>query len=353
VEARFTGPDKAVLKMLGDQALAIMRAEPNAKDVRLNWRQQTQVLRPEFSESQARRSGVSRTDLSQSLQLNFNGVAVGLYREGKELIPIQFRLPEAERTTVDSFDDVQVWSSLNKTFVPIRQVVAGVEGQWEWPLIPRRDRRSSITVRCNPVVGLADPLRLKIKEQIEAIELPTEYQFKWVGEFKESEEAKAPLKTTFPICFLGMFIIVVWLFNSIRRPLIIFMTVPLSIIGVTMALLLTGLSFGFMAILGFLGLSGMLIKNAIVLIDQIEMELSQGKAPYKAILDSSVSRMRPVLMAAGTTILGMAPLLTDPLYSGMAVTIMGGLFAGTFLTLLVVPVVYTMVYRIKVDKTHL
>jgi multidrug efflux pump subunit AcrB len=353
VEARFTGPDKAVLKMLGDQALAIMRAEPNAKDVRLDWRQQVQVLRPEFSESQARRSGVSRTDLSQSLQLNFNGVAVGLYREGKELIPISFRLPEAERTTVDSFDDVQVWSSLNKTFVPIRQVVAGVEGQWEWPLIPRRDRRSSITVRCNPVVGLADPLRLKIKEQIEAIELPTEYQFKWVGEFKESEEAKAPLKTTFPICFLGMFIIVVWLFNSIRRPLIIFMTVPLSIIGVTMALLLTGLSFGFMAILGFLGLSGMLIKNAIVLIDQIEMELSQGKAPYKAILDSSVSRMRPVLMAAGTTILGMAPLLTDPLYSGMAVTIMGGLFAGTFLTLLVVPVVYTMVYRIKVDKTHL
>ncbi len=352
VEARFTGPDKTVLKQLGDRALAVMRAEPNAKDVRLDWRQQVQVLRPGFSESQARRSGVSRADLAQSLQLNFNGVAAGLYREGTELISIMFRPPEAERATVDNFDDVQVWSSLNKRFIPIRQVVSGLESEWEWPLVPRRDRLNSITARCNPIVGLADPLRLKIKKQIEAIGLPPGYRFKWVGEFKESEEAKAPLKTTFPICFLGMFIIVVWLFNSVRRPLIIIMTVPLSIIGVTMALLLTGLSFGFMAILGYLGLSGMLIKNAIVLIDQIEMELSQGKAPYKAILDSSVSRMRPVLMAAGTTILGMAPLLRDPLYSGMAVTIMGGLFAGTFLTLLIVPVVYTMVYRIPVKAEH-
>ena len=131
------------------------------------------------------------------------------------------------------------------------------------------------------------------------------------------------------------------------------MTVPLSIIGVTIALLLTGLPFGFMAILGFLGLSGMLIKNAIVLIDQIELELREGKTPYLAVLDSSVSRMRPVIMAAGTTILGMAPLLADPLYSGMAITIMGGLFAGTFLTLLIVPVVYTMVYRIPIHDKHL
>lgn len=150
-----------------------------------------------------------------------------------------------------------------------------------------------------------------------------------------------------------MFVITVWLFNSVRRPLIIFMCVPLSIIGVTSALLLTGMPFGFMSILGFLGLSGMLIKNAVVLIDEIELQLKRGVEPYKAVLDSSVSRMRPVIMAAGTTILGMAPLLADALYSGMAVTIMGGLFAATFLTLIIVPVTYTLVYRIKVDKTHL
>jgi len=352
VEARFSGPDKGVLHSLGCQAIAIMQRESNAKDARLDWRQKVHVLRPEFSEAQARRSGVTRADLLKSLALNFSGIMAGLYRDGTEMIPIMFRPPEAERATVNNLNDVQVWSSANRNFVPINQVVSKVESEWEWPLILRRDRRNSITARCNPVAGLPDPLRLKLKSEIEAIELPPGYHFEWGGEIKESSEAQAPLKKSFPICFLGMFVVVVWLFNSFRRPLIIFMTVPLSIIGVTMALLLTGFPFGFMAILGFLGLSGMLIKNAIVLIDQIEIELRQGKHSYKAVLDSSVSRMRPVIMAAGTTILGMVPLLADPLYSGMAVTIMGGLFAGTFLTLIIVPVVYTAVYRIPVNHKH-
>jgi multidrug efflux pump subunit AcrB len=353
VEARFFGPDKQVLEGLGKQALEIMRAEPTAKDPRLDWRQQVKVLRPEFSETQARRVGVTRSDLAQSLRLNFSSMPVGLYRERNELIPIMFRPPETERTGIDNFDDVQVWSSGNQTFVPIGQVVTGVDTEWEWPYIMRRDRRNSITARCNPVYGLPDTLRLKLAEQIEAIELPPGYRFEWAGEFKESAEAQAPLAETFPVCLLGMFIILIWLFNSVRRPIIIFMTVPLSIIGVASALLLTGVPFGFMSILGLLGLSGMLIKNAVVLIDEIELQLTRGIDPYKAVLDSSVSRMRPVIMAAGTTILGMAPLLTDALYSGMAVTIMGGLFAATFLTLIIVPVAYTLVYRIKVDKQHL
>ncbi|VGO12900.1 Cobalt-zinc-cadmium resistance protein CzcA [Pontiella desulfatans] len=353
VEARFFGPDKQVLEELGRQAVEIMRAEPTAKDARLDWRQPVQVLRPEFSETQARRVGVTRADLAQSLQLNFNGMVSGLYREGNEMIPIMMRPPESERSTVDNFDDVQVWSSGNRAFVPIRQVVTEIESEWEWPYVMRRDRLNTITARCNPVYGLPDTLRLKIAEQIEGLELPPGYRFEWAGEFEESAEAQAPLAATFPICLLGMFVITIWLFNSVRRPLIIFMCVPLSIIGVTAALLLTGMPFGFMSILGFLGLSGMLIKNAVVLIDEIELQLRRDVEPYKAVLDSSVSRMRPVIMAAGTTILGMAPLLADALYSGMAVTIMGGLFAATFLTLIIVPVVYTLVYRIKVDKTHL
>ncbi|MDF7822856.1 efflux RND transporter permease subunit [Pontiellaceae bacterium B12227] len=353
VEARFFGPDKVVLEKLGFQALEIMQAEPTAKDARLDWRQRVKVLRPEFSETQARRVGVTRSDLAQSLQLNFNSMPVGLYREGNELIPIMFRPPESERTSIENFDDVQVWSSVNQAFIPVGQVVTGMNSEWEWPYIMRRDRRNSITARCNPVVGLPDTLRRKLATQIEDLELPPGYRFEWAGEFEESAEAQAPLAATFPICLLGMFVILIWLFNSVRRPLIIFMTVPLSIIGVTAALLLTGLPFGFMSILGFLGLSGMLIKNAVVLIDEIELQLTRGVEPYKAVLDSSVSRMRPVMMAAGTTILGMAPLLADALYSGMAITIMGGLFAATFLTLIVVPVVYTLVYRVKVDKTHL
>jgi len=353
VEARFSGPDKAVLEELGKKSLEIMQAEPTAKDARLDWRQQVQVLRPEFSETQARRVGVTRSDLARSLTLNFNGTAAGLYRERNEMIPILFRPPEAERTSIDNFDDVQVWSSVGRRFIPIGQVVSGMKHEWEWPYIMRRDRRNTITARCNPVVGLPDTLRLKLAKQIENIELPSGYRFEWAGEAKESADAQAPLKATFPLCLLGMFVILIWLFNSVRRPLIIFMTVPLSIIGVTSALLLTGVPFGFMCILGFLGLSGMLIKNAVVLIDEVELQLKRGVPEYKAVLDSSVSRLRPVMMAAGTTILGMAPLLADPLYSGMAVTIMGGLFAATFLTLILVPVVYTMVYRIPVDHNHL
>jgi multidrug efflux pump subunit AcrB len=257
VEARFIGPDKKVLHRLASQARDILLAEKDAKDVRLDWRQPVSVIRPGFSETQARRSGVSRADLSRSLQLNFSGLAAGLYREADELIPILFRPPASERVSVDNLSDVQVWSSLNHRFVPIGQVVTNTASCWEWPLVQRRDRQDSITVRCNPVVGLAEPLRQKLKKQIEGISLPPGYRFEWVGEYKESQKAQTPLMGVFPLCFLGMFVIVIWLFNSVRRPLIIFMTVPLSIIGVTLALLMTGISFGFMAILGFLGLSGM------------------------------------------------------------------------------------------------
>jgi multidrug efflux pump subunit AcrB len=353
VEARFSGPDREVLRQLAGQAEAVMRAESTAKNIRLDWRQPVQVLRPEYAESQARRAGVTRADLALALQYNFSGLDSGLYREGNDLIPITGRPPADERVTVDNIENVQVWSSLKHTFVPIGQVVTALKQEWEWPLAKRRDRRPSVTVRCQPLIGLAEPLRLKLKDRIEAIELPSGYHFEWAGEYKKSVEAKGPLAATFPLCFAGMFVILVGLFNSVRRPLIIFMTVPLALIGVVGGLLLTGIPFGFMAILGFLGLSGMIIKNAIVLIDEVEVQLAQGVPAYKAVLDSAVSRLRPVMMAAGTTILGMAPLLTDPLYSGMAVTIMGGLLIATFLTLVLVPVVYTMVYRVRADATCL
>jgi len=205
------------------------------------------------------------------------------------------------------------------------------------------------------VTGLADTLRREVKGDMEAIPLPTGYSLEWEGEFADSEEAVAPLKWSFPLCMVGMFLLVLFLFNSVKRTAVVFLTVPLSLIGVTAAFLLTGQPFGFMAILGFLGLSGMLIKNAIVLIDQIELELKDGKEPYLAVLDSSVSRLRPVTMAAGTTILGMTPLMTDPFFSAMAATIMGGLFVGTFLTLLLVPALYCLFFGISAeagDGTH-
>jgi multidrug efflux pump subunit AcrB len=353
VEARFRGPDTDVLIGLAEQAQAIMRQTPDAKDVRTDWRQPVNVIRPHYSETQARRIGVTRSDVAIALQGNYNGLMTGLYREKDELIPILYRAPEMERASIDSLEDVQVWSSAYSRFVPIRQVITRVDQVLEWPQIQRRNRQKAITVQCNVATGVASQLRASMAKSIEAIELPAGYSLEWGGEFKESAKAQGPLQKIFPICILGMFLIVVGLFNSIKRPLIIFLTVPLSMIGVTTGLLLTDTPFGFMALLGFLGLSGMLIKTAIVLIDQIEMDLRAGKPPYKAILDSAVSRMRPVFMASGTTILGMAPLVFDPLYKGMGVTIMGGLFVATFLTLLLVPVLYSLTYRVTPDAQYL
>jgi multidrug efflux pump subunit AcrB len=352
IEARFRGPDVTVLKELAVKAQKILADSGNARDLRTDWRQPVDVLRPQFAQTQARYAGITRSDIANALQWNFNGITAGLYREHDKLIPIQFRSPEKERANLDNLANIQIWSSLQNSFVPLRQVTSGILPVTEDALVKRRERQRTITVQCNPITGLPTEFHSAIRQQIEELELPIGYSMQWGGEFESSAESQAPLAKIFPLCILGMFLIVVWLFDSFRRPLIIFMTVPLSLIGVTAGLLLTGLPFGFMSILGFLGLSGMLIKNAIVLIDQIEQDLKSGVEPYKAVLDSSVSRMRPVLMASGTTILGMLPLLFDAFYAAMAATIMSGLFAATFLTLIIVPVAYTQAYKIKADKTY-
>ncbi len=352
IEVRFRGPDSAVLHRLAAQATKVMQNTPNTRDIRTDWRQQVRVVRPVYNESQGRNAGITKRDLEASLQRNFNGITAGTVREGDELIPIVFRMPRRERATVDELKNVQVWSSGRQSFLPLGQVVSAIGSEWEWPIIQRRDRMQAVTVQCNAVSGLAEPLRQSMLKEMESIEIPNGYTMEWAGEYKESNKGTEPLAQIFPLCVLGMFFILVWQFNSLKKAAAIFLTVPLSLIGVTAGLLITGQAFGFMAILGFLGLSGMLIKNAIVLIEQLEIDLKNGKEPYRAVLDSAVSRLRPVVMAASTTILGMLPLITDPLYAAMATTIMGGLFAATFLTLGIVPVLYTLFYRIQPDDNY-
>ncbi|MCK5802725.1 MAG: efflux RND transporter permease subunit, partial [Lentisphaeria bacterium] len=223
VIARFRGPDEQVLQRLANQAAETMRAHPETRDVRTDWRQRTRVIRPVFAEAQARRIGVTRDDLTSSLQWTYGGIPVGVFREGDELIPIYSRPPEAERSSVEDMRDIQVWSRGQNRAVPLRQVVTGVETVWEAPIIMRRDRERTISVQCNPVGPLADPVFRQLRPAIEAIDLPTGYSLEWGGEYEESRDAQTPLKQAFPICFLGMFVITVCLFNSVRRPLIIFL----------------------------------------------------------------------------------------------------------------------------------
>ncbi len=347
IEARIKGDDPAVLRELSEQVKAIMRADANTKDVRDDWRQQVPVIRPEFAEAEARQAGISRNDLASSLQVVTSGSIAGLYREGDTLLPILFRLPEEERSSVAQLANVQVWSSTTGRIVPVNQVVTEMKTEWEDPIIRRYDRRRTITVKCDPRRGVASPVFTRLRPEIENIELPPDYELEWGGEFEKSGDANRMLMASVPLFFSLMVLIVVVLFNTTRQPLIVFLTVPLAIIGVTAGLLMTGQPFGFVALLGFLSLSGMLIKNSVVLLDQIDINLGQGRQPFEAVLDAGVSRLRPVSMAAFTTVFGMTPLVFDIFWRGMAITIMAGLTFATVLTLVVVPVLYATFYGVS------
>jgi multidrug efflux pump subunit AcrB len=349
IEARISGGDPEILRKIALDIQDIMHSDNNLFNVRNNWRERTKVIRPQFNEAIARRLGISKSDLDALLLMNFSGKNVGLYRDGTKMLPIIIRSPDAERLAIDSLNSLQIYSQVSKSFIPISQVVDSFETQWEDSLILRRDRKRTITIFAdNDVLSdvTASQALQRIKSRVEAIILPTGYSLEWGGEYESSHDARKALMGGLPVGYLVMFIITVLLFNSIKGPLVIWTTVPLAIIGVVFGLLVMDASFSFMALLGLLSLSGMIIKNGIVLIDQINIELALGLEPYTAIYKAGLSRVRPVNMAAITTILGMIPLLFDSFFQSMAVTIMFGLAFATALTLVVVPVLYAVFYRI-------
>jgi len=350
IETRFTGPDPDVLRNLAKQAADILKADGKAFNIRHDWRERTKVIRPQYNEAMGRRVGVSKNDIDSLLLTNFSGQQVGLYREGTKLLPIIARAPSDERLNIDTLPELLVYSEASNKHVPITQVINGFKTDWEDSLIVRRDRKRTITIMADhDVLGdeTAASLFARVKAPIEAIKLPQGYTMAWGGEYESASKAQAALFGGLPLGYLVMFVITVLLFNSLKAPLVIWATVPLALIGVSFGLLSMGAPFSFMALLGLLSLSGMLIKNGIVLVDQINLELNEGKDPYLAVFDSAVSRVRPVAMAAITTILGMIPLLFDVFFESMAVTIMFGLGFATILTLLVVPVLFTVLYKIK------
>ncbi|MUK93595.1 AcrB/AcrD/AcrF family protein [Aliivibrio fischeri] len=351
VEARIVGADPTVLRGLAAQVIDIMHNDPGATNVRHDWRERTKVLEPQFNESQARRYGISKTDVNELLEMAFSGKAIGVYRDGTTLMPIVTRLPENERVDISTIEGMKIWSPALSQYIPLQQVVLGYDVIWEDPQIVRKNRKRMLTVMADPdILGeeTAATLQKRLQTQIEAIDFPTGYSLEWGGEYESSRDAQASLFQTMPLGYLFMFLVTVFLFNSVKESVIVWLTVPLAIIGVTSGLLLLNTPFGFMALLGFLSLSGMLLKNGIVLLDQIEIEIQSGKEPYHAVVDAALSRVRPVCMAAITTILGMIPLLPDIFFKPMAVTIMFGLGFATVLTLIVVPVLYRMFHRIKV-----
>ncbi len=349
-EARISGPAQAdpdVLRRLAQQGVEILEASPYAKDVRTNWRNRHRRIVPEYNQERGRWTGVDRADMANATKRSFDGVPVGLYREGDDLIPIVFRDVATQRAGAASdLDRVQILPTLSTESVPLSQVIDGVAVEWEDPLIWRWDRRRAITVQASPDGVTAPTLLADVRAAFEAIELPPGYSLEFDGEYGSVNESQAALVPGIVPAVIIMLAIIVVLFNAYRPPLIIVLIIPFAVVGITIGLLLTGAPFGFMALLGAMSLSGMIIKNVVVLLDQVNINLEEGMSPYQAIVESAVSRLRPVVNATATTVLGMMPLLQDVFWVAMAVTIMFGLAFATILTMVMVPALYAALYRI-------
>ncbi len=367
IQLRISGPDREILREMAEKAENIIREDGRAQGVRNDWREKIKVVRPELLESQARRLGIERPDVARALEAAFIGTKTGVYREDEELLNIVARTPASERINVDNLYDLKIWSPVAEQMIPLRQIISDFKIETEDANIGRRDRKTTIKIHADPQQGvLPADIMASIKPKIEAalnvdskpivyntprlVKGMPGYTIAWGGEEEDSAKARASLGESIPIFFGLMVLIVICLFNAIRQPIVIWLTVPLSIIGVTVGLLMFKQPFGFMSLLGLMSLAGMLIKNAIVLVDQIDLDIKEGKDRLLAVIDSGVSRLRPVSLAALTTILGMTPLLTDAFFISMAVTIMFGLGFATVLTMVVVPVFYTVFFKIPYSE---
>jgi multidrug efflux pump subunit AcrB len=357
IQARFSGPDPDRLRALADEAVKIIRDDGGAVCVPHDWREHEKVVRPHLLEQPALRNGITRVEVAQALETGFEGRVAGFYREPGDvgtgvypqetrLLPIIARPPLAERSDVNAIHSLQIWSPAAGRMIPLSQVAAGAEVAWEDPVVMRRDRFPTITVHADPRTGLPSQLFNRVRPAIEKIKLPPGYSLNWGGEYEDSRDARSALAKPLPLAMVLMVLIVICIFKSARATLVICLTVPLAIIGVTVGLLLTGQPFGFMALLGAIALAGEQIKNSIVLVDEFKTQrFDLGKSTYEAIVDGSVSRLRPVMLVAVTTVLGMIPLLQDPFFSAMAVTIMFGLAFACFLTMIVVPLLYAIFFK--------
>jgi multidrug efflux pump subunit AcrB len=347
IQARFSGPDPAVLRHLSQEAQDVLKADGRIIAIRDDWENPINVVRPRFDESRARSAGVTRRQVSDMLAYATEGLTAGIYRENDQLLPIVLRSPDFAQG-VAGLQDMQVFSAGLRRYVPLGDVVDGFEVSTEEGAIAREDRIRTLTVSANPIYGQnsVDAFR-RIRSGIENIKLPSGYRFEWGGEHESSTRAQESLFRQLPLGFVGMALLVLMMFGRLKPALVVLLVVPMSICGVTLGLLLFRGAFGFMALLGLLSLIGMLIKNGVVLVQEIDEQIAAGVPRMQAVTLGSMSRLRPVALSAGTTALGMVPLLWDPFFKDMAITIMSGLAFATILTMVAVPALYALLFAIK------
>lgn len=374
VELLISGADPQVLKDIRNQVQKIMYNESSAMLVTDNWDDPTLTIGINFNQQTGRSTGLGRNDVGLSLLAATDGVPVGTFYDGN--ISQNIYLKNTGYTTLN---DVYVWgmipnvnSAMNEdnlknimarhtskeslitdlTYaIPLQSVSDSLTYEWKDAVVYRYNAQRAIIVQCNNAFGYtAEQTRLALEKQIkEKVILPAGYSMKWLGEYKASTDSNKYLFRYLPIAIIMMFSVLVYLFRDFKKPLIIFLCLPLAYIGIVFGILVSGKPFSFVAIVGALGLIGMMIKNGVVLIDEITFQMNAGVAPVKALLTASSSRLRPVIMASGTTILGMIPLVSDAMFGPMAVAIMGGLLVGTVITLMIIPVFYALFFNIKCD----
>lgn len=345
IEARFCGDDPAVLDSLTQIAIGIMRKNPKVMNARNEWGNTAMMIEAGYDPIKAGKVNIGRNDMMTAVKSLTDGTAIGTYRDGDKKVPVLLHTPGYEDWNLDNLKDLQIWNG--KQSAPLAQVTGEIRTGWEYPLVRTYNRKLSMAAQCDVQPGYTmKEVHGEIRKEIEQIQLPEGYTFFWDSQYKDQKEAMQALTQYFPLAIL--LLILVGLFGNFRQPLIIFLILPLSLIGMVFGLLVTGFEFGFFCIAGWLGLLGMIIKNVIVLLDETNIQLRAGATPQQAIIEATVSRARPVLMAALTTVFGSVPLLFDIVFGGMAATIVFGLTFATLLTLFVTPALYAVFYRIKI-----
>ncbi len=378
IEVQFQGPDPAVLHALADSARAVMQASGKVCLITTDWEPKIPVLSVDYDQASARAIGLSRNDLSLSLLAAGGGIPIGNFYEGIYSNNIYLKCVNEKGEPVENLQDLQVFSTMPFLMglaseenlirlksgtltredllseligtTPLRHVSRDIKVEWEDPVVPRYNGQRMQRVQCTPLAGLeTERTRAAIAREIEKIKLPAGYTLRWQGEKAASDRSMKYLFANFPLAIILIIAILIMLFKDYRKPAIIFCCIPMVFVGVVATMLMTGKTFTFVAIVGALGLIGMIVKNGIVLMDEISFQLEHGVEPVTALIESSQSRLRPVMMASMTTVLGMIPLLSDAMFGSMAVTIMGGLLFGTLITLIFIPVLYALFFGIKKD----
>ncbi len=348
VQFRVTGPDAAEVRRIAYEVRDIVRASPLVRDTQLDWNDQVRALKLDVDQDKARLLGISSADISDLVQTVLSGAPVSQARRGEELIDIVVRGTPEERQTVAGIGDLSLFSRVGGV-LPLSQV-ARVESTFEEPVLWRRNRNLVLTVRSDVADGVQAPYATQqIMPTLQKViaKLPPGYDIQQGGAIEESEKANKALAVVFPVMLLVMLTLLMMQLQSFSRTLMVFMTAPLGLIGVVPALLIFNVPFGFVALLGVIALGGMIMRNSVILVDQIEQDISQGVPAWQAIVDATVRRSRPVVLTAAAAIMAMVPLSGSVFWGPMAISIMGGLVVATGLTLLFVPALYAAWFKVQ------